>query len=135
MTPKPSLTKAEAAAIKPTLDELSSIAHYPITLAGLFNRWVVLVGAVERGYDDCLDEYMNDLASRDLLAKIIDSAPHEASEKIARWLVPWDDRFFASTRAVAKPLRASPHSWWNRLPNLARGEFKQDLATWGYDTH
>jgi hypothetical protein len=89
----------------------------------LLRDWSALVTAVERGYDDSIYEYTNDLSVRDRLAGI------EGPE-----LAELDRRFEAATEPAARPLgeRAVGWGWWRRVPRRRTGELADDLASLGY---
>jgi hypothetical protein len=63
-----------------------------VTLTRLLDSWSGLVVAVERGYEESIYEYANDVDSRAMLDRVGNDASSEAKEALFRWLGPWDER-------------------------------------------
>ena len=111
------------------------------TVTEMVGTWAWLVGTVENGYDDLVDEYTNDLYCRNWL--------HEAWVLLpAHVLVTWtsrikelDDRFRAATvfddgQALAQFHRISRFDpdemwWWRRHPRLLVGDLGRSLQSAG----
>lgn len=111
------------------------------TVAEMVNQWDLLVRTVENGYEDSIDEYTNDLYSRNWL--------HEAWVLLpGHVLVTWnqrirelDDRFRASTafddgEAVSQFHRVSRFDpddmwWWRRHPRILVGDLGRALRSAG----
>jgi len=111
------------------------------TVKEMVDTWAGLVGKVEDGYGDMVEEYTNDLYSRNWL--------HEAWPILnERAIVLWtpriktlDDRFRAATVfddgiAMSQFHRISGFDpidmwWWRRHPRLLVGELGRSLRTAG----
>jgi hypothetical protein len=99
--------------------------RHPITADTLFNDWVSLVTEVEGGYADSVDDYTNDLTSRDLLEDLIRDSQPSLRAKLERALKPWDERFRRATRpddekALSRYFNIKDRWWWHRTP--AKGQ-------------
>jgi hypothetical protein len=100
------------------------------TLGALLQDWRRFVGEVERGYDDSIYEYTNDIAVRDRLERVVAGASPGLRAQLERALADDDRRFAAATEAAARPLGRSP--WAQRVPTRRVGELAEDLAALGY---
>jgi len=93
-----------------------------LTLDYLLNRWSGFAIKVEEGYRLTIDDYTNDLSTRDLLQIILDGSQPTTREKLSSWLVEWDDRLKKATKEVIEPLLLSYEQgkkqgwWWFRIP-------------------
>lgn len=99
----------------------TSRARFPITLEGLVSSWGQFVADVERGYEDSIDDYTNDLTTRDLLDEALQSAAERFRRALYEEIRPLDDRFRAATRAddggtLAHYIKPGPSWWWSRVP-------------------
>ncbi len=108
-------------------------------LEGLVAGWEAFVREVEAGYALDLDEYLNDLDQRQLIA---DAWPHTARGQRAvfrRRIIAADERLRAATvphggcvwgPTVAKRYGLDPERhWWAFVrPREANGELLQELA-------
>ena len=99
----------------------TSRAGFPITLEGLVSSWGQFVAEVECGYEDSIDDYTNDLTTRDLLDEALQSAPERLRRTLYESIRPLDDRFYAATRAdesgtLANFFKPGPSWWWRRAP-------------------
>jgi hypothetical protein len=89
-----------------------------VSLPYLLSNWPRIVDNVE-GYDGVIEEYWNDLDTRNILEDVIDELPHEVASRVAALLRPWDEKF--RTRTVDSPglwrrSNGKP-GWWNeRFP-------------------
>ncbi len=95
------------------------------TLGALLRGWSDLVTEVERGYDDSIYEYTNDLFVRKRLDEVIAAASPGLRAQLERELAEDDRRFTAATEEAAKPLGES--RWAHRVPRLRVGELADDL--------
>jgi hypothetical protein len=105
------------------------------SLGELFGHWEALVRAVERGYDDNVYEYTNDLSVRDRLQSLVAGSSPALRAKLVGALAPIDERFAVATEPAARPLCADPGdlaSWWRRVPTRRKGELANDLDAMGY---
>jgi hypothetical protein len=104
------------------------------TLGALLGRWSGFVTAVERGYDDSIYEYTNDLSVRDRLEGVAAGAGPALRAKLHARLAEDDRRFAAATqetdRALGEFTEEAP-SWWRRVPRRRVGELADDLDALG----
>jgi hypothetical protein len=110
-------------------------------LAGLTERWAMIVASVEAGYAFGLDDLLNDMDLRDLIADALAVAPaaEEAAHRPA--IVALDARL----RAISVPTRclwgddveeddglAPERNWWYYLrPAQLNDDLAAELAAWG----
>ena len=127
------LTADEIRALRDALGSLGRDSDREITLDGLLNRWSLLVASVERGYDDTIYDYLNELAVREHLQMLLDCSSSSLRAKLDDLIGPWDRRFFEATTPTRRPLiaRQTSEFWWNRVPTRLRGELKADLEASG----
>jgi hypothetical protein len=95
--------------------------RHPVTADTLFDNWMSLVAEVEGGYDSSVDDYGNDLTSRDLLEDLIQDSQPSLRAKLERALEPWDERFRRATahddrRALSRFFNIGDGWWWRRTP-------------------
>lgn len=93
----------------------------PVTVDTLLNDWVSLVAEVEAGYAGSVDDYTNDLTSRDLLEDLIRGSQPSLRAKLEGALEPWDERFRRATayddrRALSRFFNIGDGWWWRRTP-------------------
>jgi hypothetical protein len=120
-------------------EELARLLDAPAGREGSLNamlgRWSAFVTTVERGYDDSIYEYTNDLAVRDRLDGLAAGAGPPLRAKLHGALADADRRFTAATEEAGRPLRESAEqapAWWRRVPRRRVGELAEDLAALGY---
>lgn len=107
----------------------------PTSLNDFLAQWAGFVAAVERGYDDSIYEYANDLSVRDRLQDLAGAAPSTLRTKLESALAPVDARFVDATEDAARPLsesRGDLRMWWRRVPKRRTGELAQDLEALGH---
>jgi hypothetical protein len=129
---------AELEAIIAREREDGKVARH-VTLLGLLDSWRGLVEQVERGYDESVYEYANDVDSRKILDRVGRAAPERARDALVSWLRPWDERYDRATVRATAPFhgRADPNSpyaaspWHWRIPRLLVGELRSDLKDMG----
>jgi len=98
------------------------------SLGSLLQDWKRFVTAVERGYDDSIYEYTNDLSVRDRLERVLAGASPGLRAQLERALAADDARFEAATGEAARPLGATYTTWWwRRVPLRLGGELAEDL--------
>jgi hypothetical protein len=118
------------------LAELAERSGRADSLDAMLRRWSDLVTRVERGYDDSIYEYTNDLSVRDRLERIVQGARPRLRAELEGGLVEDDRSFEAATEESARPLgefgEASPPWWWRRVPRRRAGELAEDLESLGY---
>ena len=114
-------------------DELASLlAVGSDSLGAMLRRWSDLVTAVERGYDDSIYEYTNDLSVRDRLERVAAGAGPALSAKLRDAFADDDRRFTDATEEGGRPLGESAGWWWRRVPRRRVGELAEDLKALGY---
>jgi hypothetical protein len=118
------------------LAELAERSGREDSLGALLRRWRDFVTGVERGYDDSIYEYTNDLSVRDRLERVVQGAGLALRAKLEGAIAEGDRRFEAATEESARPLgefgEASPPWWWRRVPRRRTGELEEDLESLGY---
>jgi hypothetical protein len=98
------------------------------TLGSLLQDWQRFVTAVERGYDDSIYEYTNDLTVRDRLERVVAGASPGLRAQLEHALAAADARFDAATEEAARPLGVTYTTWWwQRVPRRLVGELAEDL--------
>jgi hypothetical protein len=103
------------------------------SLGALLQGWSRFVTEVERGYDDSIYEYTNDLSVRDRLERVVAGASPGLREQLERAVADDDRRFTAATEEAARPLGATRTAWWwRRVPVRRVGELADDLESLGY---
>ncbi|MGH2628144.1 MAG: hypothetical protein ACRDHY_16010 [Anaerolineales bacterium] len=81
-----------------------------------------LIGEIESGYTDVVDEYMHDLSARDLMETVMQLVSPPGKQGLRGFLDPWDARFFDATRRTDVPLQGRLDTWrplawwWYRVP-------------------
>ena len=105
------------------------------TLNEMFAAWASLVAEVERGYDQMVYEYTNDMACRDWLALVWPRLTDRVRDARAEELEALDARFRAATvddggLAIGRFYRIENKDgwWWRRRPIKVAGTFAADLA-------
>lgn len=126
------LSEEDMKALAPTLHRLQSRASREIDVAEMLRCWDSFVGKVEHGYSLTGYDYVNDLATRDMLDEVMSAAPPALRDRLARGALDrLDERFREATREVAKPLSIAtperPRWWWFRFPKDVSGELAGDL--------
>ena len=99
------------------------------SLGSLIQDWRRFIAAVERGYEDSIYEYTNDLSVRHRLERVIAAASPELRAQLERAVAEDDRRFTAATEEAAKPLGTS--RWEQRVPIRRVGELADDLEALG----
>jgi hypothetical protein len=136
MSARLDLSPEEQAELARLLAELAERSGREDSLDSMLRRWSGLVNQVERGYDDSIYEYTNDLSVRDRLERVAHGAGPGLRAKLDGRLADDDRRFEAATEEGARPLgefgEASPPWWWRRVPRRRAGELAEDLESLGY---
>lgn len=127
------LTTDEQDAIAALEARFSERAHYPITVEKLLSSWQRFVTEVEQGYDDSIDDYTNDLSTRDLLDDVLRAVPQDLSRTLLATIEPLDRRFQQATRAddqhlIETFIRPGEGWWWSRLPVKLAGSLSKTLT-------
>jgi hypothetical protein len=128
---KTQITRNEAHALKEAVQATREHRGGNYTFNELLNSWILFVNEVERGYDDSIYEYRNDLSVRDILAEIVERSPPDLRQKLDELLDSWDTRFVSATKPSKRPLASRPDvrnvAWWNRVPIVLTSELETDL--------
>lgn len=136
MSARLDLTREERGQLARLLDELAARTGREDSLDAMLGRWSAFVTTVERGYEDSIYEYTNDLSVRDRLERVVQGAGPGLRAKLEGGLAEGDRRFEATTEESARPLgefgEASPPWWWRRVPRPRTGELAEDLESLGY---
>jgi hypothetical protein len=129
------LTHEEREELARLLAELAARTGREDSLGAMLGRWSAFVTTVERGYDDSIYEYTNDLSVRDRLEGVAAGAGPALRAKLHGALADDDRRFAAATqeadRALGEFADEAP-SWWRRVPRRRVGELGEDLDALGY---
>jgi hypothetical protein len=129
------LTQEEREELARLLAELAARTGREDSLGAMLGRWRAFVTTVERGYEDSIYEYTNDLSVRDRLEGVAAEAGPALRAKLHGALEDGDRRFAAATqeadRALGEFADEAP-SWWRRVPRRRVGELADDLDALGY---
>ena len=129
------LTQDEREELARLLAELAGRTGREDSLGAMLGRWSAFVATVERGYEDSIYEYTNDLSVRDRLEGVVAGAGPALRAKLHGALADDDRRFAAATEEAGRPLgefAAGAPSWWRRVPRRRAGELAEDLDALGY---
>jgi hypothetical protein len=99
---------------------LSQHVGFPISIKKLLSNWTTFIAEVERGYDSIIDEYVNDVSTRDTLEEVLRSLPEGIHAKVESALSSVDRRFEQATcpdrtRELARFTEPGT-GWWERMP-------------------
>jgi hypothetical protein len=113
-------------------EELGRLLADGDSLDALLRRWSHFVAQVERGYDDSIYEYTNDLSVRDVLERLVEGAGAGLRAALEERLTADDRRFETATEEHVRPLgefkQTTPPWWWRRVPRVRVGELAEDLG-------
>jgi hypothetical protein len=102
------------------------------SLGALLVDWRRFVSEVERGYEDSIYDYENDLSVRDRLERLVGAASPGLRTQVEGALAEPDRRFTAATKEAARPLGVTFTTWWwRRVPVRLVGELAEDLRSLG----
>ncbi len=134
MSARLNLTREEREELARLLAELAARTDREDSLDAMLGRWTAFVTTVERGYEDSIYEYTNDLSVRDRLEGVAAGAGPALRAKLHGALAEDDRRFAAATQEADRPLgefaEGGP-SWWRRVPRRRVGELAEDLDALG----
>ena len=134
MSTRLDLTREEREELGRVLAELAARTGREDSLGALLGRWSAFVTTVERGYEDSIYEYTNDLSVRDRLESVAAGAGPALRAKLDGAIAEDDRRFDAATeeadRALGEFAEGAP-SWWRRVPRRLVGELASDLDARG----
>ncbi len=134
MSARLDLTPEEREQLARLLAELAARTGREDSLGAMLGRWRDFVTTVERGYDDSIYEYTNDLSVRDQLEAVTAGAGPALRAKLRGAFAEDDRRFEAATQEAGRALgefAEEPPSWWRRVPRRLVGELAEDLDTFG----
>lgn len=110
-------------------------------LKGLLDHWSGVVEAVEEGYDLTMDDYLNDMDTRDILAGAVEFASPEEETSALPKLKKLDKRFQELTvecgpvwgaRVAQEDGHDREHQWWYfRRPKKPGPDFELELEEAG----
>jgi hypothetical protein len=135
MSARLDLTPEEREELARLLAELAARTGREDSLDAMLARWGAFVATVERGYDDSIYEYTNDLSVRDRLEGVAAGAGPALRAKLHGALAEDDRQFEAATQEADRPLgefAEEAPSRWVREPRRRAGELAGDLAALGY---
>jgi hypothetical protein len=101
-----------------------------VTIEFLIGRWQNFIEELEKGYEDTIYEYRDELVKRDILARILNASSPSLKTKLSSTLDPLDIRFDNLTVSIQKPLldgMEQDHTWWYKVPKKANDEFMEYL--------
>lgn len=115
------LTSDEQSTIAALEARFSERAHFPITLEKLLSSWRIFVAEVEQGYESTIDDYTNDLSTRDLLGNVLREVSPDLKTRLLVDVESLDRRFEHATRPdagnrIAEFIEPGEGWWWSRLP-------------------
>ncbi len=110
-------------------------------LSGLLDQWSGIVAAVERGRDASLDEWLNDMDLRDILAGALAASPPRDRRAAAIRLDDADAQFLSVTEpcpclwgdeiAHNNSWRPEWQWWYFRRPSVPGPMLREDLLVHG----
>jgi hypothetical protein len=111
---------------------LTKRARFPITFNKLIKLWGDFITEVETGYCSSIDEYTNDLTSRDLIDELLQAVPDSTRSKLTTQVDSLDQRFLRATQRdirqlLGKRFKVGASWWWSRIPVLLTGTLASDL--------
>ena len=134
MSARLDLTREEREELARLLAELAARTGREDSLDAMLGRWSAFVTSVERGYEDSIYEYTNDLSVRDRLESVAAGAGPALRVKLQRASGEDDRRFEAATQEAGHPLGEFAEGappWWRRVPRRRVGELAEDLDALG----
>ena len=134
MSARLDLTPEEREQLARLLAELATRTGREDSLGAMLGRWRDFVTTVERGYDDSIYEYTNDLSVRDHLEAVAAGAGPALRAKVQGAIAEDDRRFEAATQEADRPLgefTGEAPTWWRRVPRRRVGELAEDLDSPG----
>ena len=125
------LDKNEIKAVNLLLESFSKKSKYKIDLDKLLEKWESFIKNVEEGYSDSIYEYTNDLSTRDLINRLMESdLSSSIKSKLASIIEELDQRFERATYKIESsliPNKSKDIKWWFRIPNKISDDFEDDL--------
>src|SRR5438094_8494043 len=103
MSPALDLTREERMQLESLLVATRHQGAPAASLNELLGQWAEFVRTVERGYDDSIYEYTNDLSVRDRLQSLVVASSPTLRAKLESALAPVDARFAVAPQPAARP--------------------------------
>jgi hypothetical protein len=131
----PHFSESELLTLRAAIKPFEERAKHVLPIDYLLKKWVSTVQKIEHGYDLSIQEYVNDISSRNIIYKISSLVDKDLSEKIYKFVSAWDIKFNEATKTIAEPLvrEADIHEqpWWFRIPKKLVGDLRDDLISEG----
>lgn len=95
---------------------------FPINFNIIIKNWQNLVNECKDGYNDVVEEFTNDLSSRDIIQQILEEISDDGKNIILKFIEPLDKIFIDNTVKVDKPLmtyewiKDNKQFWYFRVP-------------------
>jgi hypothetical protein len=135
--PELRLEPGDVEAVAPKVDAMEREAGFPLNLRSLSDDCRRFLLAIQHGgYDDTLEEYLDDYGRRDLLLDVADTAPPETAARIRAWVAAWDAKFVALTREVHGdnvPSLSDREEVGFRIPKNLTPDLREGLEVWGIE--
>ncbi len=119
---------------------LSGVAEHVRAEGGLgylYRRWQEVAHKVQAGYDLTIDDYTNDLSTRDILARVLRAVSPSAGRAIEAAIEEADSVFRSATVPSERTVYGKPLDldgwWWHRIPKRAGEELGEDLRKLGLE--
>ena len=90
---------------------------------GLVRKWSRVAERTLSTYDMTLDDYLNDVAARDVLEDLISRLPKESGQRLVEALQRTDAQFRSGTVEVT--YLSGQHWWGRRLPSSMGDEISE----------
>lgn len=131
----PHFSESELLTLASATKPFEERAKHALPIDYLLKKWMSTVQGIEDGYDLSIQEYINDISSRNIIYKISGSIDKDLSAKIYEFINVWDIRFNEATTTITEPLvrEADIHEqpWWFRIPKKLVGDLRDDLISEG----
>lgn len=126
------LTSEERADLDSAEAVVSKELGVPVSFDRLRTSWLSFVEEVADGYTSNVDDYINDLTTRDLIERLIRATPDHLSVKLKAAVEPLDARFrectvYDGADSLAKYYQIGENWWWHRLPSRMVGALRSTL--------
>ena len=122
---------AEKQSIKDILVDYSNKAKYQLSLEMFMEQWKNLVDDLRTEYLLSIDDYINDLDTREILQDIMNSCSD--NKDFIEWVVEIDNHFLNLTTEVNRPLVPAVNNnpigwWWYRIPKNRHEDFRDKTS-------
>jgi hypothetical protein len=130
------LTNEEQLELKEAIHQYALDSNNPsFSLGRSLNEWHSLVNSVNNGYPLGIYDYTNELTSRDILQRFLNSLSGGLREKVGQQIEVLDSTFRNCTEETKLVLAGTRKSnedmdwWWRRVPSRLEGELKEDMQS------